>query len=44
MVRAWVATAQDLERWAREFDSLDAQPRQPWMIGCGFVAVGRRAS
>jgi hypothetical protein len=44
MVRAGVATSRDLERWAREFDSLDAQPRQPGMIGCGFVAVGPRAS
>jgi ubiquinone/menaquinone biosynthesis C-methylase UbiE len=44
MVQTGVATSEDLERWASEFDSLDAQPRQPWMIGCGFVAIGRRAS
>lgn len=42
MVQAGVATSDDLQRWAREFDRLDAQPRQPWMIGCVFVAVGRR--
>ncbi len=42
MVQAGVATSDDLERWACEFDALDAQPRQPWMIGCVFVAVGRR--
>ncbi len=44
MVEAGVASAEDLERWAREFEVLDAQPRQPWMIGCGFNAIGRRAS
>ncbi len=42
MVRAGVATVDDLERWAREFEWLDAQPQQPWMIGCGFIAIGRR--
>jgi SAM-dependent methyltransferase len=44
MVRAGVATSEDLERWASEFESLDAQRRQPWMIGCGFVAIGRRST
>jgi SAM-dependent methyltransferase len=43
MVQAGVATPEDLQRWTREFDRLDAQPRQPWMIGCGFAAVGRGA-
>jgi hypothetical protein len=42
MVQAGIATPDDLERWAREFEALDAQPRQPWMIGCVFVAIGRR--
>lgn len=44
MVDAGVATDDDLQRWAREFERLDAQRRQPWMIGCGFVAIGRRPS
>jgi len=42
MVDAGVATSEDVERWTREFGRLDNQPRQPWMIGCGFVAIGRR--
>ena len=42
MVTAGVATEDDLERWDGEFAQLDAQERQPWMVGCVFVAVGRR--
>lgn len=42
MVDAGVATSEDVERWTREFKRLDNRPLQPWMIGCGFVAIGRR--
>jgi ubiquinone/menaquinone biosynthesis C-methylase UbiE len=42
MVDAGVATPEDVERWTREFERLDNQPRQPRMIGCVFVAIGRR--
>jgi hypothetical protein len=42
MVDAGVATPGDIERWANEFEQLDNQARQPWMIGCVFVAIGRR--
>lgn len=38
---AGIASTADLERWAREIETLDAQPHQPWMISCGFVGVGR---
>jgi SAM-dependent methyltransferase len=41
MEQAGIATAADLERWEREIETLDVQPRQPWMISCGFVGVGR---
>jgi SAM-dependent methyltransferase len=42
MVEAGVASSEDLERWTRQFEELDAQPSQPWMIGVGFGAIGRR--
>lgn len=42
MVDDGVATAEDLERWARQFEGLDGQAKQPWIIGCVFMAVGRR--
>lgn len=42
MVEEGVATAEDLERWTGQFEQLDAQQRQPWLIGCVFMAVGRR--
>jgi SAM-dependent methyltransferase len=41
MEQAGIATSADIERWAQEIETLDAQPQQPWMISCGFVAVGR---
>jgi SAM-dependent methyltransferase len=40
MVRDGIATEDDVARWDREFGVLDAQPTQPWMVGCVFVAVG----
>jgi SAM-dependent methyltransferase len=43
MVDDGVATPEDLERWAHQFEELDAQAKQPWMIGCAFTAIGRRA-
>lgn len=44
MVDAGAATMDDLERWDREFEHLDAQPTQPWMIGCVFMAIGCRVA
>lgn len=42
MVQTGIATTADVERWEREFEQLDAQPKQPWMVGSIFMAVGRR--
>jgi hypothetical protein len=42
MVEEGVATPDDLERWTSQFEELDAQEKQPWIIGCVFMAIGRR--
>jgi SAM-dependent methyltransferase len=42
MVAAGVADEDDLVRWAREFEELDAAETQPWTIGVVFAAIGRR--
>lgn len=42
MVADGYASDDDVARWDREFDNLDAAPKQPWYINAGFTAIGRR--
>jgi SAM-dependent methyltransferase len=41
MVTAGVLAADDVERWRRAFERMDAQTTRPWMFVPMFVAVGR---
>jgi hypothetical protein len=42
MVAAGLATADDVERWRRALEHLDAQPERPTMFLPQFSATGRR--
>jgi hypothetical protein len=42
MIVAGVATDQDVARWARAFDRLDAEAARPTVFAPMFAAVGRR--
>jgi hypothetical protein len=42
MVAAGAVTREDLERWERELDVLDADPERPTLFLPLFSAIGRR--
>ena len=42
LVSAGLATAQDVARWGRAFDRLDAAPSRPTLFAPMFAAIGRR--
>jgi SAM-dependent methyltransferase len=44
MVAAGLATDDDVERWAKAFDRIDAAPTRPTLFAPFFVALGRRTA